>query len=124
MIASLQRRPEVRDGQPGGRMDTQAGLLPGPKIVAVRHRRAGAAASLWSGALLLILGFLVVYPVAMLLLGALTGADPVVDGYRWSTLSARNFITVLSNENVHFALSNSLIACTGGTALAVLIGLS
>ena len=37
---------------------------------------------LWSGALLAVLAFLVLYPVAMLLLGALTNTNPVVDGFR------------------------------------------
>ena len=39
------------------------------------------ASWLWSGALLVLLGFLVLYPVAMLLLGALTNTNPVVDGF-------------------------------------------
>src|SRR6202008_92645 len=39
-------------------------------------------------------------------------------------LSVANFVTVLGNPNVHAALLNSLIACTGGTALAVIIGLT
>src|SRR5436309_2791164 len=60
----------------------------------------------------------------MLLLGALTNTNPVVDGFGVFDLSLANFITVLGNPNVHLALANSLIACTGGTALAVLIGLT
>ena len=79
---------------------------------------------LWSAALLVILTFLVVYPVAMLLLGALTNTNPVVDGFGAFDISLSNFITVLGNPNVHFALANSLIACGGGTALAVIIGLT
>jgi iron(III) transport system permease protein len=79
---------------------------------------------LWSALLLVILTFLVVYPVAMLLLGALTNTNPVVDGFGIYNMSLANFIAVLSNPNVHFALANSLIACGGGTALAVLIGLT
>jgi iron(III) transport system permease protein len=79
---------------------------------------------LWSAALLILLVFLVLYPVAMLLLGALTNTNPVVDGFGVFDLSLDNFVTVLGNPNVHFALANSLIACTGGTALAVAIGLS
>jgi iron(III) transport system permease protein len=71
-----------------------------------------------------LLGFLVLYPVAMLLLGALTNTNPVVDGFGVFDLSLANFITVLGNPNVHGALANSLIACTGGTALAVVIGLA
>ena len=39
-------------------------------------------------------------------------------------LSLANFVTVLGNPNVHLALANSLIACAGGTALAVAIGLA
>jgi len=39
-------------------------------------------------------------------------------------LSLDNFVSVLGNANVHHALANSLIACTGGTALAVAIGLA
>jgi iron(III) transport system permease protein len=83
-----------------------------------------ALAWLWSGALLAVLAFLVLYPVAMLLLGALTNTNPVVDGFGVFDLSLDNFITVLGNPNVHLALANSLIACTGGTALAVVIGLT
>jgi iron(III) transport system permease protein len=79
---------------------------------------------LWSATLLLILTFLVIYPVAMLLLGALTNTNPVVDGFGVYDISLANFITVLGNPNVHLALANSLIACGGGTALAVIIGLT
>jgi iron(III) transport system permease protein len=78
----------------------------------------------WSLLLLAILAFLVVYPVAMLLLGALTNTNPVVDGFGAFNLSLGNFLAVLGNPNVHAALVNSLIACTGGTVLAVAIGLT
>src|SRR5262245_62553054 len=60
----------------------------------------------------------------MLLLGALTNTNPVVDGFGVFDLSLANFLTVLGNPNVHNALANSLIACAGGTALAVVIGLA
>jgi iron(III) transport system permease protein len=79
---------------------------------------------LWSGGLMVVLAFLVIYPVAMLLLGALTNTNPVVDGFGVFDLSLANFIAVLGNPNVHLALLNSLIACAGGTALAVVIGLT
>ena len=79
---------------------------------------------LWSGALIVVLAFLVLYPVSMLLLGALTNTNPVVDGFGVFDLSLKNFITVLANPNVHLAVSNTLIACAGGTALAVAIGLA
>ena len=80
--------------------------------------------AIWTGILLLILAFLVIYPVAMLIVGALTGGDPVVDGYRLETLSLDRFWAVLSNDNVHLALLNSMTTCLGGTALAVVIGLA
>jgi iron(III) transport system permease protein len=78
----------------------------------------------WSATLIVLLTFLVLYPVSMLLLGALTNTNPVVDGFGVFDLSLANFLTVLANPNVHLALMNSLIACTGGTALAVAIGLA
>lgn len=98
--------------------------------LAGQSRQTGQAAQLriagylWSGLLLAILAFLVVYPILMLLYGALTGANPVVDGFHPSNISLTNFIDVLANENVGVALLNSFAACTGGTALAVCIGLA
>jgi iron(III) transport system permease protein len=89
---------------------------------AARLRAAGRL--LWTGALFVILAFLVLYPVAMLLLGALTNTNPVVDGFGVFDLSLANFTAVLGNPNVQAALANSLIACGGGTALAVVIGLT
>jgi iron(III) transport system permease protein len=87
-------------------------------------RLRGVAARMWTGALMLVLAFLVLYPMAMLLLGALTNTNPVVDGFGVFDLSLANFVRVLGNPNVHDAVMNSLIACTGGTALAVAIGLA
>src|SRR5450631_1993663 len=77
----------------------------------------------WVALLLAILGFLVIYPVLTLLLGALTDTNPVVEGISLSHLSIANFLTVLTNPNVAEALVNTLIACAGGTAIAVVIGL-
>src|ERR1041385_5840870 len=73
-----------------------------------------AASWAWTGFLVLLLAFLVVYPMAMLLLGALTNTNPVVDGFGVFNLSLDNFLAVLGNANVLAALGNSLIACTGG----------
>ncbi len=81
------------------------------------------AAGVWVVFLLAILGFLVVYPVLTLLLGALTETNPVVDGLSLRHLSIANFLTVLSNPNVGEALINTLIVCAGGTMIAVAIGL-
>ncbi len=108
------------DGGAGTR--TVAGLWRMPRERGERWRRLGVAG--WVAVLLAILAFLVVYPVMMLLLGALTDTNPVIDGFGVFRLSIKNFITVLSNPNVGEALFNTLIACGGGTALAVVIGLA
>jgi iron(III) transport system permease protein len=103
----------------------EAAAFAAPVAKAERAARFRVVAGwLWSGALLAVLTFLVLYPVAMLLLGALTNTNPVVDGFGVFDLSLDNFVSVLGNANVHHALANSLIACTGGTALAVAIGLA
>jgi iron(III) transport system permease protein len=85
--------------------------------------RRRAWAGLWVVLLLAILGFLVIYPIMMLLLGALTDTNPVVEGISLRHLSIANFLVVLANPNVAEALLNTLIACGGGTVIAVVIGL-
>ena len=45
----------------------------------------------------------------------------VVEGISLSRLSVANFLTVLANPNVAEALANTLIACGGGTLIAVAI---
>src|SRR6201990_320544 len=85
--------------------------------------RRGALAGVWIAFLLAILGFLVIYAVLTLLVGALTDTNPVVDGLSLKHLSVGNFLTVLTNPNVAEALFNTLIACGGGTLIAVAIGL-
>ena len=106
-------------------MTADAAAFAAPVTKAERAARLPVVAGwLWSGALLAVLTFLVLYPVAMLLLGALTNTNPVVDGFGVFDLSLDNFVSVLGNANVHHALANSLIACAGGTALAVAIGLA
>ena len=87
-------------------------------------RRRSALSAAWVVFLLAILTFLVVYPILTLLLGALTDTNPVVEGFSLRHLSLANFITVLINPNVAGALLNTMIACTGGTAIAVAIGLT
>ena len=86
-------------------------------------RRRGVLAAAWVLLLLAILTFLVVYPLLTLLLGALTDTNPVVEGFSLAHLSITNFLTVLSNPNVGEALFNTLVACGGGTLIAVAIGL-
>jgi iron(III) transport system permease protein len=108
----------------GNVLHGQAGLRGGIMRDGVDGIRRHAASGLWVALLLAILAFLVVYPVLMLLLGALTDTNPVIDGFGVFRLSIDNFTTVLSNPNVGEALANTLIACGGGTAVAVVIGLT
>src|SRR6201747_3197899 len=86
--------------------------------------RRGLLAHLWVALLLAILCFMVIYPLLTLLLGALTASNPVVDGFSLRHLSIANFLVVLANPNVAEALFNTLVACGGGTLIAVVIGLA
>ncbi len=105
-------------------MDATAAAMAETERVGGRRAWPRARGWLWSGSLLILLTFLVLYPIAMLLYGALTGANPVVDGFHPSDISLTTFAAVLANDNVHVALINSFVACTGGTAIAVAIGLA
>ncbi|MBS0539060.1 MAG: iron ABC transporter permease [Proteobacteria bacterium] len=80
-------------------------------------------APLWIAGLLVLLTFLVLYPLAMLVFGALSDSNPVIDGFAKFSPSLDHFVEVVVNENVHLAFYNALLACGGGTALAVVIGL-
>ncbi len=82
------------------------------------------AAPLWVAALLILLAFLVIYPILMLVFGALSDSNPVVDGFGKFSPSLDHFTQVLANENVRLAFYNALLACGGGAALAVVIGLA
>jgi iron(III) transport system permease protein len=79
---------------------------------------------MWVGSLLIVLTFLVIYPLLMLLFGALSDSNPVVDGFGKFSPSLDHFVKVLGNENVHYAFFNALAACGGGAILAVAIGLA
>ena len=105
-------------------MDAAAALEGRAAIETGSERGRRVAVGAWVAALLAILAFLVVYPMAMLLVGALTDGNPVVDGIGALRPSLDNFVTVLTNPNVRAALYNSLLACAGGTVLAVTIGLA
>ncbi len=99
-----------------------ADALPAAREAAGPPRRLGAP--LWVAALLAVLAFLVIYPLTMLLFGAFSDSNPVVDGFGSFRPSVKHFADVLANENVHLAFFNALAACGGGTVLAVIIGLT
>ena len=101
---------------------TSVAALPASREAADVPRRL--AAPLWVAALLIILAFLVVYPLMMLVFGAFSDSNPVVDGFGNFKPSVKHFVDVLGNENVHLAFFNALAACGGGTILAVAIGLA
>jgi len=108
----------------GNVLNELAALLHGAVQKGHASRRRGVLAAGWVLFLLAILTFLVVYPILTLLLGALTDTNPVVEGFSVGHLSIHNFLTVLSNPNVGEALFNTLVACGGGTLIAVTIGLT
>jgi iron(III) transport system permease protein len=91
------------------------------EVARAKHRWL---APLWVTFLLAVLAFLVVYPLLMLLFGALSDSNPVIDGFGSFRPSIAHFLKVLANENVRDAFYNALLACGGGTALAVVIGLA
>lgn len=95
-----------------------------PAVAEVQRPARRLAAPLWVTALLLILTFLVIYPLLMLFFGAVSDSNPVIDGFGKFNPSLTHFIAVLGNENVRFAFFNALMACGGGTILAVVIGLA
>lgn len=101
---------------------TSAAALPVTNDAAPIRRRL--AVPLWVGALLLILTFLVIYPLLMLFFGAISDSNPVIDGFGKFNPSLTHFLAVLGNENVRLAFFNALAACGGGTLLAVVIGLA
>ncbi len=75
----------------------------------------------WTGLLILILIVLVVYPLAMLILGALTTTNPALEGLS-SVMTLQNFQDVLANPIIRTAAVNSLVSCGLGTFFAVIIG--
>ena len=78
----------------------------------------------WSGLLLIILALLVIYPMIMLVVGALTDMDPITEGIDVSRFALHHFAAALTNPNASAALLNSLIACGGGAIVAVVVGLT
>jgi len=76
----------------------------------------------WTTALVLILSFLILYPVLMLFYGSISTGSPVAgsSGYQ---LSIKAFLDVIADPSVIKAFWNTLVVCFGGTVLAVLFGL-
>jgi iron(III) transport system permease protein len=94
----------------------------------MQQKRADAIERLlpwvWSGSLLATLGFLVIYPMLMLIVGAFTVVSPTssVTATEVSRLSLQNFVDTLTSPAVGQAVLNSIIACGAGTFFAVILG--
>ena len=88
-----------------------------------RSASAALLRGLWPGFLLLVLGFLVIYPVGKLVLGAVTNVNPVTTRESFPTLTLVNFFELATNATVHAAAINSLLTCGLGATISVVIGL-
>ncbi len=76
----------------------------------------------WTSGLILVLGFLIVYPILMLLYGSMSTGNPVT-GNLGHQLSIKAFLDVVVDPGVLRATWNTLVVCFGGTLLAVCFGL-
>jgi iron(III) transport system permease protein len=76
--------------------------------------RRRVLAGSWVGLLLAILGFLVIYPLLTLLLGALTDTNPVVEASVWPSID-RQLPHCAGQPERRRGMVNTLIACGGGT---------
>ncbi len=72
---------------------------------------------------LLLLTFLVIYPVSVLIYGSLTVDPPRAFGVDLDALTLVQFRTALTDPAFFSSLRNTLIAALGGSALALIIGL-
>jgi len=77
----------------------------------------------WPGLLLAILFFLVVYPIAMLLLGSVTDVSPLAAEPGLPALTLAHYADLLVNPTVHAAIFNSLVTCLAGAFISIVIGL-
>jgi len=76
----------------------------------------------WTAGLILILSFLILYPVLMLLYGSVSIGSPVAGNLGYD-LSIKAFLDVVVDPSVIRATWNTLVVCFGGTVLAVCVGL-
>ena len=88
-----------------------------------RYGRSISRAGLWSAALFVILSFMIIYPIGMLLLGAVTIGNPATEGLQLGSASLSNFVEVLADPTILTALSNSLVIGLCSTFVSLVIGL-
>ena len=80
-----------------------------PAVAEVQRPARRLAAPLWVTALLLILTFLVIYPLLMLFFGAVSDSNPVIDGFGKFNPSLTHFIAVLGNERPEASVAGEII---------------
>lgn len=85
-------------------------------------RKSGFLRYGWATSLILVLSFLILYPILMLLYGSVIAGNPVT-GSSDSQLSIKAFLDVVIDPEVVSATWNTLVICFGGTVLAVCCGL-
>jgi len=74
----------------------------------------------WTLLLLAILGFLIIYPIFMLGVGAVSTGGPTASE---GQISFNAFLQVVHDPNVLRVTWNTLVVCAGGTIIAVIVGL-
>ncbi|HLU03553.1 MAG TPA: iron ABC transporter permease [Advenella sp.] len=75
----------------------------------------------WTLFLLSVLGFLIIYPIFMLGVGAVSTEGPTSTAA--GTIGFDAFLRVVQDPNVLRVTWNTLVVCTGGTIIAVVVGL-
>lgn len=92
-----------------------------PAAPARGHR--GLAGRVWVAGLLLLLTALVLYPLFMLLLGAMSHVGPLSPEFSISAVNFERLYAVATHATAQRALMNSFITCGLGTVFALIIGL-
>lgn len=77
----------------------------------------------WPISLLLILGVLVIYPIAMLVLGSITDISPLAERTGLPSLTLSHYLDLIVNRTIRAAVFNSMVSCGLGALIAVIIGL-
>ncbi len=83
----------------------------------------GLAGRVWIGSLLVLLTMLVLYPLFMLLLGAMSKVGPLSADFSIWAINFERLVGVATHATAQRALMNSFITCGLGTLLALVIGL-
>jgi ABC-type spermidine/putrescine transport system permease subunit II len=100
---------------------TDSAQFPHPSWLTVRVRVWREAVLLWPWALLL--GFLIAYPIGILLLGSFSLESPRAWRFALENFTLENYARLIGSAGFRAALLTSVEAAAVGAVLAVLIGL-